>query len=173
MFKTQIGPQLFWLCILCPKIPWFWPTRQMYSFSLWSWGFVLKPIDINDNKKNHLTNKNAAGCLYFVLQRYCIGLFLLFFSDGGCFCFARILIYYSGAAEDHICITQSHNKKKKTLHFSDHIHTLSDKSLQSSVSAAAFCHECQWRPGIQQYVCSNPRKCTIGGWHLVLSGSFL
>lgn len=95
------------------------------------------------------------------------------FFYGGSFYFVSILIYYSGAAEDCICISQSHNKKKKTLCFSDQICTLSDKTLHSSLSAAAFCHECQWRPGIQQYVCSNPKKCTIGGWHLVLSGSFV
>lgn len=115
---------------------------------------------------------SCGGIVFYLSWFFCLFCSGFFLGGGGCFCFASILIYYSGAVEDHICITQSHNKKKKTLHFSDHICTLSDKTLQSSLSAAAFCHECQRRPGIQQYVCSNPKKCTIGGWHLVLSGSF-
>jgi len=75
-------------------------------------------------------------------------------------------------AEDYICITQRCNKKKTKLHCSDHVCSLSEKTLQSSLSAAASCDECRGRPGSQQHVCCNPGKCATGGWHLVWSGSF-
>lgn len=127
--------------------------------------------------KNYLINKNAGGCFYLV-SNFCWGECILFFfllgwvGGGGCvFVLQAFWLIVQLIAEDHIYITQRCNKKKKTLHFSDHICSLSDKTLQSSLSATASCHECQWRPGMQQYVCSNPKKCTIWGWHLVLSGS--
>lgn len=128
--------------------------------------------------KNYLTNKNSGDYFYFVPNCYWGGslfyllllwvfVWVIFLRGEDVFILQGFLFTVQRVAEDCICNHQRYNKKKSTWHISDHICSLKDKTMQNSLSAAVSCHECWWRPEIQQHACCNPKKL-----HFVLFGSF-